>query len=107
MSAFRPYRPSNGTEGDYFEAEFCDRCSKDDGVSPFNEPGTCIIRCNAFVFGIDEPEYPRDTWVYFNGRPTCLAFVERGGRDDPDNALQPTDPAQLDLFESIPELIEA
>ena len=25
----RPYRPSNGTEGDYFEERFCGRCERD------------------------------------------------------------------------------
>ena len=72
-----PYRPSNGTEGEYFMSEYCYRCQHD---VPYQENpdagGGCEILMRTMAYGIKDPEYPGDTWVYFNGRPTCLAFRE-------------------------------
>ena len=53
---YRPYRPSNGTEGMYFEAKFCERCAKNDP-----EKG-CDIQARAFWHQIDDPEYPKE-WI--------------------------------------------
>jgi hypothetical protein len=30
VNNFEPYRPSNGTEGEYFQEEYCYRCKHDD-----------------------------------------------------------------------------
>ncbi len=95
---FEPYRPSNGSEGRRFEAEFCDRCAHDDGEAVYPDPGCCVIRMNAFVFDKREEGFPRDTWVYFNGRPMCLAFRERRGGDGDEPYTSP-DPSQLNLFD--------
>ena len=68
-AAGKSYRPSNGTEGDLFMAEFCDRCSKCKG---------CEIIGAAMLFEKDHEEYPKE-WVYdAEGCPTCTAFEKKG-----------------------------
>lgn len=63
--AGKPYRPSNGTEGEMFQCHFCYQCKHDDH---------CHIALNAMCYRIDEPEYPKE-WVFdADGRPTCTAF---------------------------------
>jgi hypothetical protein len=67
----KPYRPSNGTEGAWFEDRFCSNCTKD----KFDEGGdSCEILGNAFCFSIDEEGYPSE-WIYDDqGEPTCTAL---------------------------------
>lgn len=67
-----PYRPSNGTEGDSFEARWCQRCARED----VDAGDLCDIHGNA-LFG----EQP-DEWVYESGQPVCKAFI-------PFNGMQP------------------
>ncbi|MBO1055953.1 MAG: hypothetical protein HEQ27_05255 [Dolichospermum sp. JUN01] len=55
-----PYRPANGTEGDIFEANWCNKCKKDDNF--------CPILCDAYC-----GEQPAQ-WIYWNNKPTCIAF---------------------------------
>lgn len=54
-------------------------------------------------YDVDEPEYPSDTWVYFNGEPTCLAFIDNDEGDA--YTAAPDDPAQLDLFLELPTMV--
>lgn len=63
---YRPYRPSNGTEGMIFEAQFCDSCIKQ---------GDCAIATNAFWHLIGDPEYPKE-WLEDGNleNPRCTAF---------------------------------
>lgn len=114
----QPYRPSNGEEGRRFMAEYCDRCAVDAPNREFYEmqhtnptlakaiqeadavPDPCWILGASMGLGIDEEGYPRDTWVYFNGKPTCLAFRDK---DDGDPPPEPA-PNQPDLFEELPVL---
>lgn len=69
---YRPYRPSNGTEGMIFEEQFCDRCVKNDP-----EKG-CEIQLNAFCYQIDDPQYPKE-WIEDGNleNPRCTAFEAR------------------------------
>jgi hypothetical protein len=67
------YRPSNGSEGDWFMAGHCRRCKKD-------RNGDCLIIAKAMGFDITEAEYPRE-WTFKDGDPTCTAF------DDVDQPL--------------------
>ena len=97
-SQFEPYRPSNGTEGEYFMNEYCYRCAKDDPEKDI----LCPIIIASMGYDIEDEGYPSDTWVYFNEKPTCLAFRERGGDDGP----EPVDPRQLDLFLPVIESLE-
>jgi len=73
----RPYRPSNGTEGDIFEARFCRRCSRED-MRPDEETGlprkSCSILGDVYFASIDDPEYPK-AWTYdADGDPVCTSF---------------------------------
>lgn len=69
--ASRPYRPSNGTEGEIFQCEFCYRCAKD---MPSRH---CKIALRAFAFDIRDPQYPAE-WIEDLEGPRCTAFVLRG-----------------------------
>lgn len=68
----RPYRPSNGTEGDMFMAAWCERCAMMDHDDPEE---TCMIQLRALAHSIDDPEYPAE-WQYTDGGvPQCTAFT--------------------------------
>lgn len=98
---YQPYRPCNGSEGEYFESEYCDECTQED----VEQERYCVIHTNALFFGIEEEHYPGETWVYFNGKPTCLAFRQRDDGDDDGRAPKPyvsPDPGQSDLFTPLP-----
>jgi len=64
------YRPSNGSEGLWFNNEFCCACKKggDDGVS-------CEIYNRTLWLGIDNPDYPQE-WQQDENGPTCTAYEE-------------------------------
>jgi hypothetical protein len=87
------YRPSNGTEGLWFEEKFCCTCEHDEAAGK-----SCDILCRTFVFDIKDKEYPSE-WIYDeNGQPRCTAYrrydprpAERGNRDY-------QDPKQAQLF---------
>lgn len=67
--AGEPYRPSNGTEGEFFHEQFCYRCRHDQ-----DEDNPCGIHTAALVFSLAASDYPKE-WVYDpEGRPTCTAF---------------------------------
>ena len=69
----KPYRPSNGTEGDMFMRTFCHRCEKDREWRE-HERNSCLILGNAFAFNIGEEGFPAE-WVYDDeGEPSCTAF---------------------------------
>jgi hypothetical protein len=67
MNAPTPYRPSNGTEGDIFEAEFCERCKN-------WRDGECEINMRAYFNEIEDSAYPKE-WIKENGEPRCTAFI--------------------------------
>ena len=78
--AGQQYVPSNGTEGEIFQAEFCARCERDKEAN-----GTCLMEdrdagdddwCQILV-----ASYAGEAkeWVYgHDGHPTCTAFVPYG-----------------------------
>ena len=82
------YRPSNGTEGMIFAAQFCDRC-----VHDINED--CAIFARSLAFGVDHPEYPVE-WIEDDRGPLCTAFLAIG--DDADLAACRADPRQQSLL---------
>ncbi len=74
-TAIELYRPSNGTEGEYFMEAFCAKCVKFEPC-----PGVggrhCDIQMRSIVHGIDDAEYPGE-WRYDkSGDPTCTAFED-------------------------------
>lgn len=68
-----PYRPSNGTEGEFFYAEWCARCQREAGARK------CGIIFAAMTYDEDDPEYPKE-WVCdadsYPGNPRCTAFED-------------------------------
>ncbi len=66
-SAGKPYRPSNGTEGDIFMEMYCDRCAKRE---------YCVIPCVSMAFEKDDPEYPKEWLFGSDGVPICTAIEE-------------------------------
>lgn len=70
MTEHTPYRPSNGSEGEYFESKFCLQCARVD-----EDPhGGCPIWGAAIEFGADDPNYPKELRLDERGRPTCTGF---------------------------------
>lgn len=72
------YRPSNGTEGEYFYATWCRHCQRDaeHRADPINADG-CEILLRSYALDITDPEYPSE-WTYRDGEPVCTAFVREG-----------------------------
>ena len=68
----QPYRPSNSTEGEIFESEWCSKCKKEDELYLTGEGG-CEILGRALAFMTDNLEYPKE-WVRIDGMPQCSAF---------------------------------
>jgi len=62
------YRPSNGTEGEYFFDSTCRGCIYDDDDNP------CNIISLSMIYSEDEPEYPSEL-CYTQKGPTCTAYV--------------------------------
>ncbi len=82
--ATRPYRPSNGTGGDLFYADWCAKCRKDAEWRD-TEANPCEILNRTLIYDIGEPEYPAE-WVQddvpgWNTNPRCTAFdpIDRDG----------------------------
>lgn len=92
--AGKPYRPSNGTEGDIFREEFCDRCVKED----YENDVHCPILTAALWHSIGEADYPVE-WIYdHTGRPTCKAFDDGFGSGQEPKYYRCPD--TLDMFET-------
>ena len=68
MEEIKPYRPSNGMEGEYFLSVFCNKCL----VGKESENG-CNILIKTMVFCEKDKEYPFD-WVVSDGNPECKSF---------------------------------
>lgn len=70
---YRPYRPSNGTEGEIFMSDWCARCA----LANFDDPDrSCDINLRAMVHDVYEKGYPTE-WQYSNGGvPICTAFTD-------------------------------
>ena len=73
------YRPSNGTEGDYFNMQCCHRCVKDHDwhVEPYQAGDSCPIILDALA---GEHSYPNEDgppqWShnYETGESRCSEF---------------------------------
>ena len=68
-----PYMPSNSSEGDVFDARWCDRCQCDAAYRVDGLASGCSILIEALCC-----EQPAE-WVLRNGTPTCTAFVAKEG----------------------------
>jgi len=72
----RPYRPSNGTEGDIFESQWCEHCTRDAAFrsDPERNDG-CPILAAVYALNIDEPGYPKE-WIEDSKGPRCTAYTD-------------------------------
>ena len=71
--AGKPYRPSNGAEGDMFMDRFCYQCVHDEEYQQTMENG-CETLADTIVFNADDEGYPKE-WVRDDkGYPICTKF---------------------------------
>jgi hypothetical protein len=90
------YRPSNGTEGMWFQDKFCDNCCKD---MRHASNGGCQILLRTLTHDTKDEEYPLE-WTYNkNGNPTCTAFKSRSEAAET-RKRNKEDPNQLDLIKN-------
>lgn len=83
----KPYRPSNGTEGEIFMEQWCAKCERDRAHREDWSFDGCPIIVDASALPITDPDYPKE-WQYGReGAPICTAFAS--SPDDP-NRLTPT-----------------
>ena len=74
--AGKPYRPSNGSEGELFYDAWCSGCKRDADfkVNLIGPPDGCLIIANTMAYRETDPNYPKE-WVYGeDGQPKCTAF---------------------------------
>lgn len=71
----QPYRPSNGSEGEWFHAKLCDHC-KHDAKYRRTDDGKdgCKILVYVYAYNIDHPLYPKE-WIETEDGPTCTKFA--------------------------------
>jgi len=70
------YRPSNGTEGEAFEARFCDRCAEEERLRAGGD-ASCMIHMATYAFDVDHECYPAE-WIVDHAGPRCTAFRPEG-----------------------------
>lgn len=69
-----PYRPSNGTEGEIFRANWCDLCERDR-----YERKPCRILTLTMAYDVDDIGYPKQ-WLqtadvdWLEREPRCTSF---------------------------------
>lgn len=87
----KKYRPSNGSEGDWFCDKFCRNCINGKYEHTMDiDDNPCEILTASFLFDIYEKEYPKE-WVYDSeSKPSCTAFVKFDwDKDDDGNIIDP------------------
>lgn len=78
------YRPSNGTEGEFFFNAWCCQCARDkamrEGISidECDDNERCDIIAMTFALDVDDPDYPQDWQFSKEGQPCCTAFIQAG-----------------------------
>lgn len=78
MSEPRPFRPSNGSHGEWFITKFCVNCDREGYLRTGNDRGLkCEILTASMIHKIDDPGYPKE-WIEDGGGPRCTAFVPVG-----------------------------
>ena len=71
---WKPYRPSNGTEGMHFQAAYCDNCHYQG--NPESGKG-CMILLRTMLHDIGDPEYPQEWQQNEIGEAICLKHKTR------------------------------
>lgn len=69
------YRPSNGSEGMWFDDRWCSRCIRDQEWRETDKDGLgCPILTATFIYNVDEPEYPKEWVIDDECGARCIAF---------------------------------
>lgn len=77
------YRPSSGSEGEWFIRKWCGKCERDkcqNGSKPADDcrdGDLCQIIGKTMWLDVDDPDYPKE-WIEDDDGPRCTAFVEVG-----------------------------
>lgn len=112
--AGKPYRPSNGTEGDIWESNYCHKCAHEKYAHTMDDDDRkCEIYSNMLIYNINETEYPKEIKYNAEGMPHCANWKKWDWRKDDDgNWNDPTpknptgdDPNQLIMPFDIWELL--
>ncbi|MDH5184384.1 MAG: hypothetical protein OEX12_10885 [Gammaproteobacteria bacterium] len=72
----QPYRPSNATEGDIFEANWCNHCQHMQDYRQTQE-NCCDILLRAHAFSTTNAAFPTE-WQRQDTGPTCTAYLAEG-----------------------------
>lgn len=73
---WRPYMPSNGTEGEMFQEGWCANCARDmEFRRQFYETGNPQVDGCEILAASLRGEQPKE-WFYRNGEPICTAYTE-------------------------------
>ena len=68
----KPYRPCNGSEGDWFHSKYCDRCLNE---HMSKEKPYCDILSAILARNISDIGYPKEVICEDDGsNPRCTAF---------------------------------
>ena len=94
------FRPSNGTNGETFQSDWCDRCllerpAREDYEETLRNGGGCAILLRTMAFDIGDENYPTE-WTYDRktGEPKCTAFI----RDVGQAVVEPRCDKTLEMF---------
>ncbi|OGT55461.1 MAG: hypothetical protein A3E01_09120 [Gammaproteobacteria bacterium RIFCSPHIGHO2_12_FULL_63_22] len=83
MMERKPYRPSNGSEGEAFMCTWCAKCERDRAHREDWSVDGCPIIVATMALVIDDPDYPKE-WVYgATGYPICTAFTVSPDHPEP------------------------
>ena len=79
LPIWKPYRPSNGTEGMMFMDDWCARCARDAATRKGDYEHGCRILARSLTYNLGDAEYPRE-WIQCTegepfGEKRCTAFV--------------------------------
>lgn len=91
------YRPSSGTEGEWFIGQWCGNCERDkcqNGSKPMDEctqDDFCQIIGKTMWLDVDDPDYPKEWIEDEEDGPRCTAFIEKGKDIPPERCEQTED----------------
>lgn len=75
----RPYRPSNGTEGESFISQWCAKCEYEERARQDETCSGCEVLGATMAFDIDDEHYPGEWVSDLDGRnPRCTKFRKVG-----------------------------
>lgn len=105
-----PYRPCNGSEGEYFQSMWCEECDRDkvmNGTATMEEADqNPELYCS--ILNCSYRDDPLPEWTYgADGQPCCTEFVPKRERGAPE--LPERCPNTLDMFAAalLPEPLTA